>query len=92
LRELQVLTTEDQIHPSRKNRFANPGCGGFDEAMKKIVAVFVLLVLADPMLASDLISREDRSRFVEEPFNKAELGLRPVTAYIEMAKIALHKN
>ena len=71
------------------------GCGAeaarSSRAMKKIVIALVLLGWASHVLAQ-LGSSEDASRFKEEPYEKAEPGLLPPSAYIEMAKKALHRQ
>jgi hypothetical protein len=59
---------------------------------KKVAATLVFCGLAAHALAQDYVSNEDRSRFREQPYEAAEPGMLPPSAYIEMAKKAVHEK
>jgi hypothetical protein len=59
---------------------------------KKIIAAIVFVGLAAHAVAEDYVSSEDRSRFSEQPYKAAEPGMLPPSAYIEMAKKAVHEK
>jgi hypothetical protein len=59
---------------------------------KKIIAAIVFLGLAAHAVAQDYVSSEDTSRFREQPYPAAEPGMLPPSAYIEMAKKAVHEK
>ena len=59
---------------------------------KKVVVTLVFLGLAAHAVAQDYVSSEDTSRFREKPYEAAEPGMLPPSAYIEMAKKAFHEK
>lgn len=59
---------------------------------KKVVAMLVFLGVVAHALAQDYVSSEDTSRFREQPYEAAEPGMLPPSAYIEMAKKAVREK
>ncbi len=61
--------------------------------MKKLLAMLILLAaFVERGMAQDWKADEDRSRFTERSYPKAEPGMLPPGAYIEMAKKAVHSK
>ena len=60
--------------------------------MKSTLLLFFLLCSASCALAYEFVSSEDRSRFDSRSYKTVEPGLLAPSAYIEMAKIALHRQ
>lgn len=58
--------------------------------MVKLTAL-IFLCLAANALAEDYVTDENRSRFTERPYKSAEPGMLPPSAYVEIAKKAIHK-
>jgi hypothetical protein len=56
------------------------------------MAGLVFLGLAAHAVAQNYVSSEDRSRFREVPYKKAEPGMLAPAAYIHMAKNAVHSQ
>lgn len=54
------------------------------------MAALVFLGLAAHAVAQNYVSSEDRSRFREQAYKGAEPGMLPPSAYIELAKKAVH--
>jgi hypothetical protein len=54
--------------------------------------ISLFLALTAPASAQHFVTDEDRSRFVERIYNKAEPGLRSPAEYIEIAKKAAHSQ
>jgi hypothetical protein len=54
--------------------------------MRKPIFLLSLLLGSTSLLAASVVSDEDRSRFVERLYNKAEPGLRAPQEYVALAK------
>jgi hypothetical protein len=60
--------------------------------VKKVMAALVFLGLAAHAMAQSYVASEDKSRFREQPYRETEPGMLPPSAYIEMAKKAVHEK
>ena len=58
---------------------------------KQVIIILALVGLTGHAIAQNYVSSEDRSRFVETPYQKALLGMPAPSAYVEIAKKAIHQ-